>query len=61
MKQVAETGEPLMLTEHGKPAVMVTLPREEPKKRIVMGQFSDQFQITGDIVSPLDEPWKALE
>lgn len=60
LNEVARTGQPLLLTKRGKVTVMVTSPPKEVSSKWVSGQFRDQARVVGDIVGPLDEPWKAL-
>ncbi len=58
MDEVAETGEPVVITKHGKPvAEMVPVKR---KPAALFGALKGSLIITGDIISPLDEPWEAM-
>jgi prevent-host-death family protein len=56
VSQVARTGEPMMLTKHGKPTVMIGAARPETERKWVLGQFKDKCKIVGDIIAPFDEP-----
>ena len=58
--EVAETGEEILITKHGKP-VWRLVPAENPKPRI-LGLYRDQIRIVGDIMSPAvpAEDWEAI-
>ena len=60
MDEVAETGEEILITKHGKP-VWRLVPAENPKPRI-FGLYRDQIRIVGDIMSPAvpAEDWEAI-
>ena len=54
---VAETGEPILITRHGKPvAQLVPLQR---KRKSLIGAHEGQIEILGDIVAPIDVAWDA--
>lgn len=59
MDEVADTSEPLVITKNGKP--VATLVPYGEKRRTVAGLHAGAIRILGDIVSPLDEPWEAME
>ena len=59
LDQVQTTGEPLTITRRGQP-VAVVYPAPPTTKR-VFGCMKDSLQILGDIVSPLDVVWEAME
>ena len=59
MDEVARTGEPLVITKNGKP-VATLIPYGE-KRRTVAGLHAGAMRVLGDIVSPLNEPWEAME
>ena len=59
MDDVAQTGEPLVITKNGEP--VATLVPYGEKRTTVAGLHAGAIRILGDIVSPLDEPWEALE
>ena len=59
MDEVAHTGEPLVITKNGKPVATLVPYGEKP--RAVAGLHAGAIRILGDIVSPLDEPWEAME
>jgi prevent-host-death family protein len=48
--EVAESGQPLIVTKRGKPKVQIIAVREKPKTLI--GATKGTFQILGDIVGP---------
>jgi prevent-host-death family protein len=56
MDRVSRTGEPLVITKHGKPVVKL-VPAEDQANDI-FGYMKGKAKIVGDIVSPLPEPWK---
>lgn len=60
VNEVARTGEPVILTKHGKPTAMVVPSPTEPGKKWTPGQHRESARIVGDIIAPLDEPWEAL-
>jgi len=52
MDEVAETGEPIVITKNGRPlAKLAPLSRGQ---RSILGLHKDQIQILGDIISPID-------
>ena len=54
LDRVAETGESLIVTKHGRPvAQLVPLPKQ--KNRSLLGSVT----FIGDILSPIDEDWDA--
>ncbi|CAN1557375.1 hypothetical protein MCEMSE15_02478 [Fimbriimonadaceae bacterium] len=61
LNEVSQTGEPVLLTKHGKPTAMVVPPLTAPPTKFELGRFRDSAKIVGDIVSPLSEPWEALD
>ncbi|HEY6267293.1 MAG TPA: type II toxin-antitoxin system Phd/YefM family antitoxin [Candidatus Acidoferrum sp.] len=61
MNRVQKTGEPVVVTKRGKPVVKV-VPAEREKDDL-FGFMADQFEIVGDIVSPVVplEDWEILK
>ena len=59
MDEVAHTSEPLVITSIGK-RVATLVPFRE-KHRTEAGLHASPIRVLGDIVSPLDEPWEAME
>lgn len=59
MDEVAQTGEPLVITKNGTP--VATLVPYGEKRRTVAGLHAGAIRVLGDIVSPLDEAWEAME
>ena len=52
MDEVAESGEPLVITKNGRPlAKLAPLSRGQ---RSILGLHKDQIEILGDIISPID-------
>ncbi len=59
MDEVAETGEPIVITKNGKPVSRLVPYREKPAP--LYGSLRGMVEVKGDIVSPLDAEWGALE
>jgi prevent-host-death family protein len=61
MDEVQTTGEPVLVTKHGKPVVKVV--PAEAKDESIFGYMAGKARIVGDIVSPatLIEDWEALK
>jgi prevent-host-death family protein len=61
MNDVQATGEPVIVTKRGKPVVKV-IPAE-PEKDDILGFMAGEFQIVGDIESPVVPPsdWKIMK
>lgn len=59
MDEVERTGEPLVITKRGRP--VARLVPEPPPRGSLFGSMRGSAVITGDIISPLDEPWEALQ
>jgi prevent-host-death family protein len=61
MNDVQATGEPVIVTKRGKPVVKV-IPAE-PEKGDILGFMAGEFEIVGDIESPVVPPshWKVMK
>ena len=61
MNEVQATGEPVIVTKRGKPVVKV-IPAE-PEKGDILGFMAGEFEIVGDIESPVVPPshWKIMK
>ena len=57
MDEVAESGEEIIITKHGRPVSRLTPYREKPKS--LFGRGRGMIEIYGDIVEPLDVEWEA--
>ena len=58
MDEVARTGQPLVITKHGKPvAQLVPIPAQS---RTLFGYMKNTVKIKGDVIAPIDEEWSAL-
>jgi prevent-host-death family protein len=57
--EVATSGETLVITKNGQP--LVELVPHRSKKHSPFGIWKDSVKITGDIISPIDVEWEALE
>ncbi len=57
MDEVAETGEPLVITKNGRPVAEL----RPAKKRVksLFGAHKGMFEIKGDIIAPIDVEWEA--
>lgn len=59
MDEVERTGEPLVITKRGRPVARL-VPEPQPCESL-FGSMRGSAVIKGDIISPLDEPWEALQ
>ena len=61
MNDVQATGEPVIVTKRGKPVVKV-IPAQ-PEKGGILGFMAGEFEIVGDIESPVVPPshWKIMK
>jgi prevent-host-death family protein len=57
--QVANTGDPIVITKNGKP--LVALVAHCTPKRSPLGVWKGKVTIKGDIISPIDVEWEALK
>ena len=57
MDEVAESGEPIVITKRGKPVARLIPCEPEPVDWF--GRDRDIIQIHGDIISPIDVEWEA--
>ena len=55
MDEVAESGQELVITKHGRPVSRLVPYREKPK--LVFGRNRENIRITGDIASPMPSEW----
>jgi prevent-host-death family protein len=60
LDQVAETGQPLVITKFGKPVAQL-VPVEEAKNFDLFGAMRGSVIWEGDIISPLDVEWDAMK
>jgi prevent-host-death family protein len=59
MDEVERTRQSVVITKNGKP--VADLVPHNPKKRELWGILKDEMFIEGDIISPIDVEWEALE
>jgi prevent-host-death family protein len=59
MDEVERTGQAVVITKNGKPAVAELVPHR-PRKKNARGILKDRLFITGDIISPIGVEWEAL-
>ncbi len=59
MDQVRETGEPVLITKHGKP--VAKLVPAQPNADDIFGYMAGKVKIVGDIVAPVTplEDWES--
>lgn len=57
IEEVTRTGTSVVITRNGRPVAMLTPYRKGPAS--LAGLHDGSVEISGDIVSPLDEPWEA--
>lgn len=61
MDEVAATGEPLLITKHGKPIAELK-PHRPPRAKSLIGLHRGQVKILGDIIAPAYQgEWDALK
>jgi len=58
MDEVARTGQPVVITKHGKPVAQLVPVAAEPKS--LFGYMKNTVTIKGDIVAPSDDSWSAV-
>ncbi|KAI9134169.1 type II toxin-antitoxin system Phd/YefM family antitoxin [Acaryochloris sp. CCMEE 5410] len=58
MDQVQQTHEEIVITKHGQPVAKL-VPVDDDCKTSIVGYMKDTVQVTGDIISPVDEVWEA--
>jgi prevent-host-death family protein len=58
MDEVARTGQPIVITKHGKPVAQL-VPIPAPPESL-FGYMKDTLNIKGDVVASLREEWSAL-
>ena len=58
MDEVARTGQPVVITKHGKPVAQLAPVAAEPKS--LFGYMKNTVTITRDIVAPTDYSWSAM-
>ena len=57
MDRVEKTGNAIVITKRGKP--VARLAPATTRRRSLVGALKGHIRITGDIVAPIDVPWKA--
>jgi antitoxin (DNA-binding transcriptional repressor) of toxin-antitoxin stability system len=61
MDEVAATGEPVLITKHGKPVAELKA-HKPPRAKSLIGLDKGRIKILGDIISPAYEgEWDALK
>jgi antitoxin (DNA-binding transcriptional repressor) of toxin-antitoxin stability system len=60
MDEVAASGEPVIVTKHGKPVARL-VPADAKQPKSIFGALKGQVTIKGDIIAPLDVEWDALK
>ena len=62
LNKVKCTGQPILVTKHGKPIAIIDPPPPPEKKVSWLGSFKSKGKICGDIVSPVvpKNEWNAL-
>lgn len=58
MDEVARTGQPVVITKHGKPVAQLVPVPADPHS--LFGYMKNTVTINGDVVAPTDEPWGAV-
>ena len=57
MDEVAQSGEPLVVTKNGRPIAQLSPISRE--RRSIWGLHKGQIEILGDILEPIDAGWEA--
>ena len=57
MDEVARTGQPVVITKHGKPVAQLVPVPAEPSS--LFGYMKNTVIIKGDVVAPTDDRWSA--
>lgn len=57
MDQVQKTHEEIVITKHGQPVAKL-VPVESQSNASIVGYLQGTVQVTGDIISPIDEVWE---
>ena len=57
LDEVAESGEILVITKHGRPVAELGPAKKRPKT--LFGAHKGMFEIKGDIIEPVDVEWEA--
>jgi prevent-host-death family protein len=57
MDEVARTGQPVVITKHGKPVAQLVPVPATPKS--LFGYMRNTVKIRGDVVAPTGESWSA--
>lgn len=61
LDEVTRTGEPLVVTKHGRPVAEVR-PHKPPRAKSLIGLDKGRVRILGDIIAPAyDGEWDALK
>jgi len=61
LDEVARTGEPVLVTKHGRPVAELRAHRR-PRAKSLIGIDKGKLKIKGDIISPIGtELWEALK
>lgn len=62
LDQVKKTGQPVMVTRHGKPIAIIDPPPPPQKQKSWVGSFKSKGKITGDILAPVvaESEWHVL-
>ena len=59
MDEVERTGQVIVITKRGRPVAQLAPVARRPRK--LFGALAGTFEITGDIISPLEVKWEAME
>ena len=63
MRQVRETGEPVIVLRAGEPLAEIVPPPRVRRRRSILGSMAGTGRIVGDIVAPIADAasWEALQ
>lgn len=58
MDQVSDSGDPVVITKHGKAVAQLVPMTQKPKT--LFGAMAGEIEISGDIISPIEGEWDAV-
>jgi prevent-host-death family protein len=61
LKKVHDTGRPILVTRRGAPVVQIGPPPPPAPSAHWLGSMQGRGKILGDIVTPLEQSWEAME
>ena len=59
LREVQAGGEPITVTNRGRPVATVSQPVDKPKRKSAFGMLKGTVTIHGDLDEPIDPDWEA--